>query len=611
MKSRIYIIGTAALVFAGCSDNLLLNEPGADPCNKARVVLEATQGLNSETRTDIDGTAVVWTDDDAIGIFTLASKAPDNFRISGGAGTKKATFEGTVAAEEGDKLCALYPYAEDPYELDIDPTAAKIYFNPQTQKGFGADAQKHLGSFDYMAAPPVNFTDGKGDKTLAFRHLAAKMEFTFSLPEAVKVRFFTISTTSAKLYDQGVVDLTSDDPSASKWGTATRTLSMGFDEANVQPGQKATAYMMMLPHDLSSEKLTFYISGELADGTPVTYTASKPKGARFEAGKRYKTELPAFTKVDTKFDMVYVPGGSLNICALAQSEDADMQAIVDKDYKVDSFWIGRTEVTNSQFCEFLNDRRPNDVQLLAWLSSNGAYYFEAPEWLQIEQKGGKWVPKSGKIYDGDGGHTSGSYADYPMIGVTPQGATAYNFYLVEQWLGYPDQGSDSILPSELQWEYAATGSQWNPGALTDIFPGGDDMDEVMWHAWNCESAGSCCIKTGLPDKQGMLQMSEIGGSHPVAQKKPNFLGIYDMAGNAGEICSDWYSETAYPYGVSLNPKCTDMSAAESFYGEECRSLRGGSWALFPQYGITYVRDFIVATYSTDNSGFRALIPLRK
>lgn len=606
MKHKLYLAGAAALVLTGCSDDLLLNEPGTD-LSKVKVVLDAT--YEAGTRTDIDGTEVVWAHGDMVGVFTVASKAPESFRISEGAGTRNAKFEGSVEASDGDLLCALYPYREDPYELDIDPAGAKIYFNPQTQEGFGTNAQKHLGAFDYMAAPPVTFSGGKGNAPLVFRHLAAKMEFSFSLPEAVNVRFFTMAASSAKLYDQGVVNLTSYEPTAVKWGTATRTLSMGFEDGDVQPGQKVTAYMMMLPHDLSSEKLSFYVSGELPDGTPVTYSTTKAKGAKFEAGMRYKTELTGFTKVDTKFDMVYVPGGSLNICALAQTEDADVAAIVAKDYKVDSFWIGRTEVTNRQFCDFLNDRNPGDYQLLAWLASDAAYYFEAPDWLQIEQKNGEWVPKSGKINDGQGGHTIGSYADYPMIGVSPQGAAAYNFYLVEQWLGYPDQGRDPILPSELQWEYAATGSEWNPRALADMFPGSNDMDEVMWHAWNCESAGSSCIKTGLPDQSGILQMSELGGTHPVAQKKPNFLGIYDMAGNAGEICADWYCESQYPFGPSLNPKCTDMSAAEDFYGEECRSLRGGSWALYPQYGLTYMRDFIVATYYTDNSGFRACIPL--
>lgn len=610
-RNNLIYIGATTLLLSGCANDSLLGEPGSDNSPKVAVTLEAGYADTDATRTDIDGTTTVWSEQDQIGIFTTESKAPELFSLSQGAGTKTAKFEGTVAADNGDMLYALYPYREDPYELDIDPKAARIYFNPQTQDGFAGNARKHLGKFDYMAAPPVTFADGKVSSTLSFRHLATLMEFSFSLPEDVKVRFLTLSTSTAKLYDQGVVDLTATNPVASKWGTATRTLSMGFDNANVQANEKVTAYMMMLPQDLTADKITFYVSGELADGTPVTYSTVKNKGAKFEAGKRYHTDLTGFTRVDTKFDMVYVPGGSLNICALAQSEDADIRAIVDKDYKVDSFWIGRTEVTNQQFCDFLNDRKPNDVMLPAWLASNGAFAFEAPEWLQIELKNGKWVPKEGKIYDGNGGHTYGSYANYPMIGVTPAGASAYNFYLVEQWLGYPDQGSDPILPSELQWEYAATGSEWNPRALSDLFPGSNDMDEVAWHAWNCESAGSSCIKTGLPNQSGVMVMSEIGGSHPVASKKPNFLGLYDMAGNAGEICADWYSETTYPCGQSLNPKCTDISLAEDFYGEECRSLRGGSWALYPQYGITYTRDFIVSTYSTDNSGFRAMIPLKR
>ena len=62
--------------------------------------------------------------------------------------------------------------------------------------------------------------------------------------------------------------------------------------------------------------------------------------------------------------MVYVPGGSLNICALDVEGKTDQQAL-DTDYKVNSFWIAQTEVTNQQYCDFLNSRKPLDTQLTA------------------------------------------------------------------------------------------------------------------------------------------------------------------------------------------------------------------------------------------------------
>ena len=69
-------------------------------------------------------------------------------------------------------------------------------------------------------------------------------------------------------------------------------------------------------------------------------------------------------------------------------------------------------------------------------------------------------------------------------------------------------GYEFRLPTEQEWEYAARSGQLK----SDIpYSGGTNLDEISWNAANSK------------DK-----------SHPVAKKKPNGLGLYDMTGNVEE-----------------------------------------------------------------------------
>jgi len=70
------------------------------------------------------------------------------------------------------------------------------------------------------------------------------------------------------------------------------------------------------------------------------------------------------------------------------------------------------------------------------------------------------------------------------------------------------------LPTEAEWEYAA-----RSGGKQEKYAGTNQEGELKEYAWF----------TANSDFQ----------THPVGQKRPNGLGIYDMIGNVSEWCADW------------------------------------------------------------------------
>ncbi|MDH4318330.1 MAG: SUMF1/EgtB/PvdO family nonheme iron enzyme, partial [Desulfobulbaceae bacterium] len=88
---------------------------------------------------------------------------------------------------------------------------------------------------------------------------------------------------------------------------------------------------------------------------------------------------------------------------------------------------------------------------------------------------------------------------------------------------------DFRLPSEAQWEYAA-----RSGGKNEIFAGGAMLEILGWY-------------NGNSDYQ----------PHPVGNREPNNLGLYDLSGNVWEWCGDWFSPDYYRLDSGGNPSGPD------------------------------------------------------
>ena len=189
--------------------------------------------------------------------------------------------------------------------------------------------------------------------------------------------------------------------------------------------------------------------------------------------------------------MVWTGGGQFKMGSNDSEADSDEKPV--HTVTVGNFAISQTEITNSQYCKFLNDKGNQTEGGETWLDINDVH-------CQIEKRNGTFYPKSGN-------------GNYPVIEVTWYGARAYC-----KWAG-------GRLPTEAEWEFAAkAGSNYK-------YSGSNNIDDVAWYDSNSGS-----------------------GTHEVEQKQANGFGLYDMSGNVWEWCEDVFKSDFYSQSKnSTNP----------------------------------------------------------
>lgn len=132
-------------------------------------------------------------------------------------------------------------------------------------------------------------------------------------------------------------------------------------------------------------------------------------------------------------------------------------------------------------------------------------------------------------------------------------------------------GKNYRLPTEAEWEYAArSGGKKEKWAGTGAE---SELGEYAWYGNNSEKK-----------------------THPVKQKKPNGLGLYDMSGNVWEWVSDWYDGRYYESSPKNNPNGPSSGSEHA--------LRGGSWLDNPKRFRLTSRSWHYPVYRDNHFGFR-------
>ena len=365
---------------------------------------------------------------------------------------------------------------------------------------------------------------------------------------------------------------------------------------------RKTAHPAPPPGTAGSNLMPWFITGAVIVGGTVAWalfaTRDAPSGPLIArdtgnsgASRKFAPTIPhqIAAPLPAPEGMVWIPGGEFSMGSDSSNDSLCSMPGLTRDAQpvhrvsVDAFWMDATEVTNGQFASFASatgyitvaEKKPTQEEFPTAppenLIAGSAVFKPTTEAVPLDNHLRWWSYEAGA----DWRHPTGAGSDlqgrenYPVVQVAYEDAAAY-----AKWAG-------KRLPTEAEWEFAARG-----GAAGDLYAWGNDLKPGGKFQANI-------YQGRFPMENGDTGADGFQGTAPVAQYAPNGYGLYDVAGNVWEWCSDWYradtyAERAGADGPVRNPGGPEDSLDPSEPTEQKRIHRGGSFLCTDEYCTRYM-----------------------
>lgn len=322
-------------VFVACSQDDNTDDAARQENGILMTAYDFTADNTTRTALSLDeqkGLAFSWSEGDKVGVFSSVQNQQVPLEMTGGNDTQTASFR-----SDGYQLSPTSSYVAYYPLVDVATAEPKIAVDYTGQQQTGDNSYAHLPAYDYMVSDKVT-PGGINNAHFTFQHVGCILRLCIEMPRAGRWSEVSLEAEGTPFTTKATLDLFGTTLITDAEKSASVKLSL-TDVSTQSAGDMITAWLMLMPADLSNSNLTVRVKAS-DSGEDAIFTIDK--GKNFMSGKAYSITI----KDELKAIDLGLPSGTL-------WGDRNMGAISAYDYG-DLYGFGATspELTSTNIRDY-------------------------------------------------------------------------------------------------------------------------------------------------------------------------------------------------------------------------------------------------------------------